>query len=341
MTAELQRSTYAHVVVVALGPRTITQIDLGIVVETVELHHTVEVIAASGIQPGRVKAEVVAFHLARGAPRNVEVRRAVACQGPCQPLAIPPRQGRIRPQRNTLLVLRIGHTRRFGYVVFVAVAAHPGARLALIQPQFAHAATQRTELAVPNGRGGAEQCQRSAGAWADDLARPIQVPVVTALLQLIGKCTEVNRAIDQRKLRITRIGMHDMQRVFACRLVATTSYQQTVTAGGGTDLQEVGLPRGKISIHDERAIAPERAQFQGKELPRLAQADHAAIHGQTAHLAVLDHVPAPLVVEGKPGYVFQPTGQACLVIQSQIGGRACFGAHVTLQVATLDAHVCP
>ncbi|MNN34688.1 hypothetical protein D3C81_1485030 [compost metagenome] len=135
--------------------------------------------------------------------------------------------------------------------------------------------------------------------------------------------------------------MHDMQRVFTCRLVTATSYQQTVTAGGGTDLQEVGFSRGKISIHDERAIATQRAQFQGQELPRLAQADQAAIHGQAAHLTVFDHVPAPLVVEGKPGNVLQPTGQACLVIQSQIGGRACFGAHVTLQVATLDAHVCP
>ncbi|MNN65409.1 hypothetical protein D3C81_1809080 [compost metagenome] len=88
MTAEFDRGADAMVVVVALGPCAITERYLGIVLIAVELDHCIEVVTAASVQPRGVGAGIIAVDAAGTAPAQVEVRAAVTCQQPDQPLAV-------------------------------------------------------------------------------------------------------------------------------------------------------------------------------------------------------------------------------------------------------------
>ncbi|MNQ52782.1 hypothetical protein D3C85_668100 [compost metagenome] len=88
MPPELQGPTDTVIVVTALGFAAVAEPYIGLVLETVELQHTVEVVTAHFIQPGRVGTDVVTVHRTAAAMAQIEIGLAVTAQQTHQPLAV-------------------------------------------------------------------------------------------------------------------------------------------------------------------------------------------------------------------------------------------------------------
>lgn len=156
---ELQRRADATVVVVALGFLAIAELNLGLILEAVVLEYAVKVVTALAVQPGGVRANVVAVDRAVSATTQVQIGLAVAAQQTDQPLPVTDRQRRVGTERKALLGLLVSHSGTGVDIELVAVGTNPATRLAFVHTHFAHATTQGAELAVPDGRRCIEQCQ--------------------------------------------------------------------------------------------------------------------------------------------------------------------------------------
>ncbi|MNT59238.1 hypothetical protein D3C72_1967320 [compost metagenome] len=97
MSAELGGQTHAEVVIVTFGVAAVIDRDLGLVVEAIELGHSIEVVARFGVEPGGIGTEVITVDRAGATLLQVQVRLTVAGQSTDQPLAVAPGQTAIGP----------------------------------------------------------------------------------------------------------------------------------------------------------------------------------------------------------------------------------------------------
>ncbi|MCY1363270.1 hypothetical protein D9M69_500250 [compost metagenome] len=104
--------------------------------------------------------------------------------------------------------------------------------------------------------------------------------------------------------------------------------------------QGIHLPGGEIVVHIERSPRT-RQGFHGEIeiLPRVAELDATAIEGQVGDVAVTDHHPPGVAVDGQLADIVEAAGQGRLILQSDIGRRARARHDVTHQVAVIDRHV--
>src|SRR5438045_3387483 len=103
MPPKLQGSADTIGIVIALGFAAVAELNIGLVLEAVELEHTIEIITARIIQPSGVSAGIVTVDCTTGAMTQIQVGFAVTAQQAHQPLAVTDRQGCIGTERQALL----------------------------------------------------------------------------------------------------------------------------------------------------------------------------------------------------------------------------------------------
>ncbi|MNJ43573.1 hypothetical protein D3C77_385850 [compost metagenome] len=198
-----------------------------------------------------------------------------------------------------MLVLLVTGAAGIGDVVFVAVAAHPQARLPAVEAQFAHAAAQRGRLAIPDRSCGVEQGHYRASGWADSARLRVEVPVAAAGFiacrrQLVRPgAHRYGLAIVQAETGIAGRGADHVQLLWGDRVYAGVADQQLMIAGGGLgDIQHIVLIGAEVDIHRKHAGTAQVGDIQGIEVVIRAHVDPPAVHRQAAESGIFAHAVA-------------------------------------------------